>query len=121
MVDTRIRKIRPLIPPAILLEELATPVHTQAHVIKARIDAHNIIQGIDDRLLVVIGPCSIHDPHAAIEYAKKLLPLAQKYKADLHVVRGQRAQRSEPIVCRGVVVCKECTLADCTVLTPPVP
>lgn len=85
LVDTRIRKIRPLIPPACLLEELPTPQATQAHIIAARLEGHRIIQGKDDRLLVVIGPCSIHDPAAAVEYARKLLPLAQKYKGDLHV------------------------------------
>ena len=85
LVDTRIKSIRPLIPPACLLEELPTPSQTQSHILAARSEAQRIIQGKDDRLLVVIGPCSIHDPLAAIEYAHKLLPLAQKYKADLHI------------------------------------
>lgn len=90
LVDTRIRKIRPLIPPACLQEELPTPIHTQAHIIKSRLDMQRVIQGHDQRLLVVIGPCSIHDPAAALEYARKLQPLADKYKDDLVVV-GARA------------------------------
>jgi len=85
LVDTRIRKIRPLIPPACLLEELPTPIHTQAHIIRARREAHRIIQGDDERLIVVIGPCSIHDSAAALEYARKLVPLVEKYKGDLHI------------------------------------
>jgi len=76
LVDTRIRKIRPLIPPACLQEELPTPIHTQAHIIKSRLDMQRVIQGQDQRLLVVIGPCSIHDPAAALEYARKLQPRA---------------------------------------------
>lgn len=85
LIDARIKCIRPLIPPACLLEELPTPPETQAHIIAARRDAQRIIQGKDDRLLVIIGPCSIHDPAAAVEYARKLLPLAQQYKGDLQV------------------------------------
>ena len=42
--------------------------------------AHNIIHGKDDRLLVVIGPCSIHDPKAALDYAKRLKVLRDEYK-----------------------------------------
>jgi len=94
LVDTRIKKIRPLIPPACLLEELPTPIHTQAHIIRARRDAQRIIQGEDDRLIVVIGPCSIHDPSAAIEYANKLLPFAKKYEGELFVVSAACISRS---------------------------
>lgn len=96
LVDTRIKKIRPLIPPACLLEELPTPIHVQAHIIRARTDAHRIIQGEDERLIVVIGPCSIHDPAAAIEYANKLLPLAKKYENDLLVVGTHSTSHSAP-------------------------
>jgi len=85
LVDLRIRAIRPLVPPACLLEELPTPEETQAHVIRSRLAACGIIQGQDDRMLVVVGPCSIHDPVAAVEYANKLKPLADKYKDDLLV------------------------------------
>jgi hypothetical protein len=104
LVDTRIRKIRPLIPPACLLEELPTPMHTQAHIIRARREAHRIIQGEDERLIVVIGPCSIHDPAAAIEYAHKLLPFVEKYKQDLHIC--MRAYLEKP---RTTVRFSHCT------------
>jgi len=85
LIDTRIRKIRPLIPPACLLEELPSSRIIQDHIIESRKKIIDVIQGRDSRLLVVIGPCSIHDPAAAIEYAKKLKPLADKYKDDLLV------------------------------------
>lgn len=52
----------------------------------ARRQAHEIIHGEDDRLLVVIGPCSIHDPNAALEYAKRLKPLRDKYKDNLEII-----------------------------------
>ena len=53
---------------------------------QTRHEAHNIIHGKDDRLLVIIGPCSIHDPKAAIEYANRLKPLREKYKESLEII-----------------------------------
>ena len=94
LVDTRIKKIRPLIPPVCLLEELPTSAETQQHIIASRITASRIINGFDDRIMVVIGPCSIHDPKAAIEYAQKLKPLADKYGDDLFIV--MRAYLEKP-------------------------
>lgn len=94
LVDTRIKKIRPLIPPVCLLEELPTSAETQQHIIASRIAASRIINGFDDRIMVVIGPCSIHDPKAAIEYAHKLKPLADKYSDDLFIV--MRAYLEKP-------------------------
>ena len=85
IVDTRIRQIRPLIPPACLLEELPVPSSLIPDIQQARQQAASIIHRQDDRLLVVIGPCSIHDPDAAIEYAHKLLPLARQYESTLLV------------------------------------
>ena len=61
-------------------QEAADLVH------ETRLHAHNIIHGKDDRLLVVIGPCSIHDPKAALDYAKRLKVLRDKYKDTLEVV-----------------------------------
>lgn len=83
LVDLRIRKIRPLIPPACLLEELPNSDDLQAHIMKSRFEACDIIQGRSDRLLVVVGPCSIHDPASALEYASRLKPLKEKYADDL--------------------------------------
>ena len=70
--DLRIDQLKPLIPPAILMEEL--PVSEQAsHTVAAgRRELDAILAGADDRLAVVVGPCSIHDPQAALEYGDKL-------------------------------------------------
>ena len=65
--DVHICELRPLIPPAILMEELPMSAEASNVVADARAQVQNIISGNDDRLVVVVGPCSIHDPAAAIE------------------------------------------------------
>jgi 3-deoxy-7-phosphoheptulonate synthase len=60
---------------------------TAAQVVhQARKEAEAILRGEDDRLLVVVGPCSIHDPSAAIEYGERLKGIAERYKDDLHII-----------------------------------
>ena len=71
--DVRITHIRPLIPPAILMEELPVSVPAEQRIADARTTVANILHGRDDRLLVVTGPCSIHDPKAGLEYAERLV------------------------------------------------
>ncbi len=70
--DLRIRATTPLITPAALAGELPLPEAGAAHVAQARREIAGIVTGADDRLLVVVGPCSIHDPAAALEYAARL-------------------------------------------------
>jgi 3-deoxy-7-phosphoheptulonate synthase len=70
--DKRIAQIRPLIPPQILMEDLPVSELAEKTVKQGRIDVERIVHRQDDRLLVVVGPCSIHDPKAAIEYGKSL-------------------------------------------------
>jgi 3-deoxy-7-phosphoheptulonate synthase len=53
---------------------------------QARSEAQDILHGRDDRLIVIVGPCSIHDPKAALEYAARLAPLRQELKKDLHII-----------------------------------
>ena len=84
--DVRINELRPLIPPAILMEELPLSENVSNLVTTSRREASNIFNGADDRLLVVVGPCSIHDPDAAIEYANRLKPLADQLKDDLCII-----------------------------------
>jgi 3-deoxy-7-phosphoheptulonate synthase len=84
--DVRISKISPLIPPALLLEELPCDAGVQEHVRAARAHCANIVKSRDDRLLVIVGPCSIHDPAAALDYAKRLVKLAAELKEDLFIV-----------------------------------
>jgi 3-deoxy-7-phosphoheptulonate synthase len=84
--DVRIKRLRPLIPPAILLEEVPITPELQAFVGAQRKAAGAIVSGADKRLLVVVGPCSIHDPKAAVEYAGHLKQAADRYADDLLIV-----------------------------------
>ncbi|MBH1987553.1 MAG: 3-deoxy-7-phosphoheptulonate synthase [Burkholderiales bacterium] len=85
--DERIRNVTPLPPPEHLIRFFpisGTPV--ESLIARTRKAIRKIVHGKDDRLLVIIGPCSIHDPAAAIEYARKLLPLREKFAGTLEVV-----------------------------------
>ena len=84
--DLRIRDVRPLIPPAILLEEIPITERASNVVADARAAIGALISGEDDRLLVVVGPCSIHDVGAALEYGARLKPLADRYADELLIV-----------------------------------
>jgi len=84
--DLRIRKIEPLTPPAQLLAMLPCDDEASDTVSASRAALHEILHGRDDRLAVVIGPCSIHDPVAAIEYAQRLKPLRDAYVDELEIV-----------------------------------
>ena len=84
--DTRIASVRPLMTPALLEERLPA---TQAHlalVERSRLAISQVLQGQDDRLVVVVGPCSIHDHDQAIEYARRLKVEAERHAQDLLVV-----------------------------------
>lgn len=70
--DTRIGAVRPLISPALLLDELPCPPGVQTLVEQSRVEIADILHDRDDRLVVVVGPCSIHDHDQAMEYAHKL-------------------------------------------------
>ncbi|KAF2084173.1 phospho-2-dehydro-3-deoxyheptonate aldolase [Saccharata proteae CBS 121410] len=86
--DWRIRGYNPLTPPDLLQHEIPQSERSKKTVIGARNEAVEIVQGTDAqrRLLVVIGPCSIHDPQAALDYCDRLLTLKEKYKDDLLIV-----------------------------------
>lgn len=84
--DIRIAKITEVAPPAHLLREFALSQKAATTVFEGRQRIHNILNGKDDRLLVVIGPCSIHDPAAAREYASRLAEQASRLSDDLEVV-----------------------------------
>ena len=85
--DLRIRGLRPLIPPAILMEELPVTEAASEVVAGTRQQAERIVSGEDDRLLVVAGPCSIHDPDAALDYGNRLLQSARDLADDLLAFR----------------------------------
>ncbi|WP_434027020.1 3-deoxy-7-phosphoheptulonate synthase [[Pseudomonas] boreopolis] len=84
--DLRIRKIEPLTPPAQLLSLLPCDERASQTVSASRAALHEILHGRDDRLAVVIGPCSIHDPVAAMEYAQRLRPLRETLGDALEIV-----------------------------------
>lgn len=84
--DIRILETRELSPPREILDELPADEETAARIVAARKAAEHIIHGGDDRLLVVAGPCSIHDPKAAREYGEKLAEAAARFSRKLLVV-----------------------------------
>lgn len=84
--DLRISQVRPLIPPAILLEELPITEPASVTVADARAAITRIVHGDDSRVLAIVGPCSIHDPAAALEYAVRLETLARRFGDDLVIV-----------------------------------
>jgi 3-deoxy-7-phosphoheptulonate synthase len=81
--DTRIARVSPLTTPAELLERLPLEPDLADVVLRGRADVTAILDGEDDRLLVVVGPCSVHDPDAALDYARRLSEQATRHGADL--------------------------------------
>jgi 3-deoxy-7-phosphoheptulonate synthase len=84
--DLRISAVRALIAPQLLLEELPVDAAALATVTNARQAVHRILHGADDRLVAVVGPCSIHDSGAALEYAARLREAAERHAHDLLLV-----------------------------------
>jgi 3-deoxy-7-phosphoheptulonate synthase len=84
--DLRIKEIKELLPPVALLEKFPASDKAAETVAQSRQAIHNILQKQDDRLLVVIGPCSIHDTEAAKEYAARLLALREALRGELEIV-----------------------------------
>ncbi|MBI4255757.1 MAG: 3-deoxy-7-phosphoheptulonate synthase [Candidatus Rokubacteria bacterium] len=84
--DLHVISIRPLLPPAILLEELPLSEKGSVVVSRARKEVAHILDGEDDRLIVIVGPCSIHDPLAGLEYARRLEAVADELGEDLRIV-----------------------------------
>lgn len=84
--DVRIRGVKPLISPVWLLNKLKESEETTQNILATRAAIHNILTKQDDRLLIVVGPCSIHDPKAGIEYAKRLLKVRDALSDDLLIV-----------------------------------
>ena len=84
--DLRILEIREVVSPAALHEECPITHSAAETILATRTGIHNILKGDDDRLLVVVGPCSIHDPVAAVEYAGKLKAVKDELADDLLIV-----------------------------------
>jgi 3-deoxy-7-phosphoheptulonate synthase len=86
--DWRIRGMTPLTPPDLLQHEIRQTEKSKETVVNSRKEAAEVVHGVDEkrRLMVVIGPCSIHDPAMALEYCDRLLELKKKYEDDLLIV-----------------------------------
>tara|TARA_R110000737_G_scaffold14785_1_gene30919 strand:+ start:2530 stop:3591 length:1062 start_codon:yes stop_codon:yes gene_type:complete len=84
--DVRIHKIKELLPPIALRERFPSSKQATKSVFSGRQAISKIFNNQDDRLLVVIGPCSIHDPKAALEYGERLVELREKYQDTLEIV-----------------------------------
>lgn len=96
--DLRITGIQEVIPPAQLHQELPITDHASETVFNARTLTQKILRGKDDRLVVIIGPCSIHDPDAAREYAALLKPLMSELKDDLHIIMRVYFEKPRSVV-----------------------
>jgi 3-deoxy-7-phosphoheptulonate synthase len=84
--DVRIAAVRALVSPAVLLEELPVTAEVEALVELTRLRIGDVLRGSDDRLVLVVGPCSIHDHDAALAYARRLKALADELADELIVV-----------------------------------
>ncbi len=84
--DLRIKAIQELVPPTHVMREFAVTENAANTVFDSRQASHRILHGMDDRVMVVVGPCSIHDTKAALEYAHKLLEIKKRLHSDLEIV-----------------------------------
>jgi len=84
--DVRVLEIKPLVKPAELLSRLQESTVSTQNILKTRTAIHHILHQGDDRLLVIVGPCSIHDTEAGMEYAKRLLDVRTRLAGELLIV-----------------------------------
>jgi 3-deoxy-7-phosphoheptulonate synthase len=84
--DLRVASFEPLVPPGELLDEMPLGEAGAQLVDRTRQNVRDVLAGIDDRLLVVVGPCSAHDPVAALDYARRLAAVARRYSTELCLV-----------------------------------
>lgn len=96
--DLRIRATKPLIAPATIEAELPLPAEGAALIARSRREIAEIITGRSDRLLVVVGPCSVHDPVAAVEYAERLKEVVSLYRGELLFVMRTYFEKPRTVV-----------------------
>ena len=94
--DLRITQVRPLLAPAILLEEIPISDRASNVVANTRQAIGEVLEGRDPRLVVVAGPCSIHDPAAALDYAERLRRVSELYGP--HLIEIGRASCRERVL-----------------------
>ena len=96
--DLRIREMKELTPPSHLIREFSCSEKAAATAAQARTALHRILHGQDDRLMVVIGPCSIHDTKAAMEYARRHVQERARYAGELEIVMRVNFERPRTTV-----------------------
>jgi len=96
--DLRIREIKELSPPAHVMREFPATPATSELVHGTRQALHRILHGMDDRLIVIIGPCSIHDPEAALDYARRLKAQRARFQGELEIVMRVYFEKPRTIV-----------------------
>jgi 3-deoxy-7-phosphoheptulonate synthase len=96
--DLHVRSLRPLLPPGVLIEEIPLSAEQSQNVNTTRNHIRSLLEKKDDRLLVVVGPCSIHDPVAGLDYAQKLVEQARLYEEALVVVMRVYFEKPRTIV-----------------------
>ena len=84
--DVRIGAVRPVISPALLQDELPMPDAEQALVERSRVELADVLSGRSDRVIAVVGPCSIHDHEQAMAYARRLCACADELRGELLIV-----------------------------------
>ncbi|HTH59795.1 MAG TPA: 3-deoxy-7-phosphoheptulonate synthase AroG [Paraburkholderia sp.] len=84
--DVRIRELKELTPPAHLIREFPCNEQVSNLIYETRQSLHRILHGMDDRLIVIVGPCSIHDTKAAVDYARRLVEQRKRFAGDLEIV-----------------------------------
>ena len=84
--DLRLSALREIRTPAEVIQEFPRTDTATRTVLAARHAIHNVLHGVDDRLVVIVGPCSIHDPKAAVDYARRLAALRGELADTLEVV-----------------------------------
>ena len=84
--DVRIREVKPLITPLDLISGLKESANSTQNILATRKAIHQVLHQKDDRLLVIVGPCSIHDTEAGLEYARRLLEVRKTLAKDLLIV-----------------------------------
>ncbi|KZT54758.1 3-deoxy-7-phosphoheptulonate synthase [Calocera cornea HHB12733] len=103
IVDRRILGYDPLVQPALLKHEIPLSRASQATVARGRWEAAQVIQGVDDRLLVIVGPCSIHNPESAMEYAKKLKSRLHQWDNLLIIMRAYFEKPRTTVGWKGLI------------------
>ncbi|KAG0330485.1 3-deoxy-7-phosphoheptulonate synthase [Dissophora globulifera] len=114
MEDLRVTGYSPLLPPQIIQEELPMSNMSRKVVSLARQQAAKILRGEDDRLIVIVGPCSIHDPKAALEYARLLKPVAEQLSGEILVIMRAYFEKPRTTINKGLRIARSllCQLTD---------